>query len=914
MKPVTSELRKSIATQTMLSMAIRISLVITLVTGAAYIHMKNTITDQSVEQLKSYLSERGIREQGLFNLAKINHETMHARLLSEIQTPIPKEVGKEFDKLFIQKSDGTWRDREPKFNTNKYPSFYHGKHVPLTDLQKHRILVMRDFMERYGQAYEKQFIDTYFVTAQNSMILFWPGINWGADAPADLDMRKEEYLWVADPKNNPEKKTVWTGMYYDVTAKDWMVSVETPMYVKNEWVGNIGHDVLLKEILEGAIKKVLPGTKNIIFRKDGRLIAHGDFTDKILKENGNFNISKAQESNLGEIYNSVLKTGTKSSIVDFKKGNSFLATYFLEGPDWYFVIEYPKSIINSQALTAAKFILGLGLVSLVSELAVLYFVIRKRVALPLKELTGKTKKLSEGDFNVRVDLNRQDEIGTLADSFNIMTSAIAARDKELEKHTHELEKLVEVKTNSIKTILNNVSSGLFMCDENGIALDGNSRSCNELFGVSESSLKGKSLVELLNLSEREEANFDLLYRQIFSDVLPDEVSLDQIQKRFDLKEKSVELSGRTVRDENGTITAVLFTVTDITNLIRAENTASQNQTVLNILRQKSAFTSFLTESRDLVARGREYAISDNKPRVKAVLHTLKGNSAAFEITSAAELIHFLEERTSWTQQDFDNIEECFRDFLAAHRSVLDLDYDSENERSIEVGYSRLQLLEQVSRETKTLSELAAQVLNWTRTVKHRPAHELMGPIQEFAEQMAKRLGKQVRCEVHGGGLPLEPEMWRPVLSNVIHLIRNSLDHGIEAPHERAGKEPVGTLSLTFRSIAGAVEFEIVDDGRGLNINKIANAAQSKGKVTKFDIDKMSDSEKMELIFLDSVSTAETITEISGRGVGMSAFRNAVAGVNGKIEISSIAGKGTRIKVAIDLSEEGMETYLEPVAA
>ena len=213
------ENKQSLAKATMLSMAIRITIVIVLSTGAAYWHLQRVLTEQHLNMLSGYIKERGAREGQLFELAAGNHQTMAPRFLKALKEDYPGNVEKDFDRMFVHREDGSWRDRDPKINTNDEPTFYHGPQVEMTPELKKRLLIGKVFIRNYAHAYQGQFSDTYFTTPENSMLLFWPGLNWGGDAPKDLDMRKEEYIWVADPAHNPERKSKWTGMYYDVAAK-----------------------------------------------------------------------------------------------------------------------------------------------------------------------------------------------------------------------------------------------------------------------------------------------------------------------------------------------------------------------------------------------------------------------------------------------------------------------------------------------------------------------------------------------------------------------------------------------------------------------------------------------------------------------------------------------------------------------
>jgi hypothetical protein len=330
--------RKSLAGSTLLSMALRISVIITLMSGLAYLHLSSTIAEKAKIQLTKYVEERGRREAKLFDLATQNHAVMKeafekqlAEHFAQQNTGWPEKI-KKFDELFEQKADGTWRDRDPNIDSNIWPTYYHGNQVPMTDELKARTVLIHNFVTQYGHAYKKQFADTYLTTPENSMVLFWPGENWGKGAPSDLDMRKEEYIAVANPINNPTRATVWTGTYYDVAVKAWMASVETPVYANDQIYGTIGHDILMTELFDGTINEVLPGTSNLIFRGDGRLIAHPKYTSEIERAAGKYLMQESGNAELTQIYESIRKTPKDVSLVDWKEGKTFLGFYNIKAP------------------------------------------------------------------------------------------------------------------------------------------------------------------------------------------------------------------------------------------------------------------------------------------------------------------------------------------------------------------------------------------------------------------------------------------------------------------------------------------------------------------------------------------------------------------------------------------------------
>ena len=173
------------------------------------------------------------------------------------------------------------------------------------------------------------------------------------------------------------------------------------------------------------------------------------------------------------------------------------------------------------------------------------------------------------------------------------------------------------------------------------------------------------------------------------------------------------------------------------------------------------------------------------------------------------------------------------------------------------------------------------------------------------------LNKEVELRIEGDSVELDKTILEKIGDPLTHIVRNSLDHGLETPERRraAGKSPVGNLSIKAYHEAGKVIIEIVDDGAGIDPEIVGSKAVEKGVVTKLELERMSEKEICNLIFKPGFSTAEEVTEISGRGVGMDVVLTNLTEINGIIDLVSVKGKGTTIKVSIPLTLAIMPSLL-----
>jgi two-component system chemotaxis sensor kinase CheA len=187
--------------------------------------------------------------------------------------------------------------------------------------------------------------------------------------------------------------------------------------------------------------------------------------------------------------------------------------------------------------------------------------------------------------------------------------------------------------------------------------------------------------------------------------------------------------------------------------------------------------------------------------------------------------------------------------------------------------------------------------------------------------LSSKLGKQVELKTSGETTELDKSLIERIADPLTHLIRNSLDHGIESPEKRvaAGKSPVGTITLKAYHQGGNIVIEVGDDGAGLPRQKILDKAREKGLPVS---DQMTDQEVFHLIFEAGFSTAEQVTDVSGRGVGMDVVRRNIQGMGGRVEIDSMIGVGTRITVRLPLTlaildgmsvAVGDQTYILPLS-
>lgn len=222
---------------------------------------------------------------------------------------------------------------------------------------------------------------------------------------------------------------------------------------------------------------------------------------------------------------------------------------------------------------------------------------------------------------------------------------------------------------------------------------------------------------------------------------------------------------------------------------------------------------------------------------------------------------------------------------------------------------------QILQFTKTQNDagflLTAQQLNLitselqesVRQARKQPIASVWNQLPLVVRESARICGKQVRIEFEGEEIELDKTVLTAIKDPLMHIVRNAVDHGIETPKERTaqGKPAEGVLSLRAFPEWGNIVIEIRDDGAGLNVTKIKAKVLATGLLSPEELDEMSEDEIKQLIFLPGFSTAEQITSISGRGVGMDVVRSNIEKVGGMVELLSEAGQGTTLKIQFRLN-------------
>ena len=202
-----------------------------------------------------------------------------------------------------------------------------------------------------------------------------------------------------------------------------------------------------------------------------------------------------------------------------------------------------------------------------------------------------------------------------------------------------------------------------------------------------------------------------------------------------------------------------------------------------------------------------------------------------------------------------------------------------------------------------LNQVTSELQEGVMTTRMQPISGAWAKLPRLVRDLASDLGKQIELVTSGQDTELDRQVLELIKDPLTHMIRNAADHGLETPAERlaADKPAIGRITLSARHEGGAIVVEMADDGRGLPADRIRAKAVANGLISSSQAAAMSDAEARQLIFLPGFSTAETVTAVSGRGVGMDVVRTNIEKIGGVIELTSTEGQGTRFTIRIPLT-------------
>jgi HPt (histidine-containing phosphotransfer) domain-containing protein/two-component sensor histidine kinase len=498
--------------------------------------------------------------------------------------------------------------------------------------------------------------------------------------------------------------------------------------------------------------------------------------------------------------------------------------------------------------------------------------------------------IKKGELSGFVVLENRLAPGAFTDSLISLTQALVSQAaisldnaslyEDMESRVRERTAALHARNAEMRLVLDNVVQGLAIVDLQGKLAPESSAILHKWFpgGLPEKLgglFAGDSYANML---------FQSGWEQLLEDYLPPELCIDQLPKRLHKDAQVFDISWEPINDDDGKMTRMLVVLSDVTEILRGQEAEAEQRQQMALFQKLSADRSgvieFVKEASNIV---REVQSASHSGEVeKRLVHTLKGNAGFFGLTGLMTLCHelesaLLEEQRNLTPEERSKVAKTWNAIMDRLTPFIDVGSDVLQVRKADYEAALL-----------ALQHEGSSVADDLRLWQLEPLETRFQRIGEQATQLAERLEKgPITIRMEHAGVRTGSEQWAPFWSAFVHAVRNAIDHGLEPAWERTklGKG-IATIRLRAYFDRTAFVFELSDDGRGIAWEKVREKARANGLPYQTHDDLLA------ALFSDGISTKEAADEMSGRGVGMGALKDACIAMQAQISVESTAGSGT----------------------
>ncbi len=569
---------------------------------------------------------------------------------------------------------------------------------------------------------------------------------------------------------------------------------------------------------------------------------------------------------------------------------------FFGNPVAYVHMSTPREIHAQGNATIWSFMVALVIAGLIFGL-VISFMLEKNVISRVIKLANTINELrTKSDLTMRVPVSGRDEITSLSYATNEMLSSIQKGQDAL-----------SVRNSDMKLILDNAEQGFLNVNLDGSIAGERSSVVDKWLG----SPKAESRIwdYFFSSVPKTARIFKMGWEQLVEDIFPFEVSAAQMPSTMVLGKQVFEITLRPVYNQ-GVLYRVLAVISDVTARIEAEKKSLEQKEMVKVfqllLADRASLMEFFEDSADKIKQISSKPQMDRALQMRHI-HTLKGNAAQYGIETFAGLCHILESKLMESDANLstEDRERLQAEWQRTETRLGPLLERGRSKQSVEISKSDFDdLIASIKRKIQH-EQIDKLIASW----ELEPLNRRFARLAKTVEGLAERLGKEtIEVTIQDNGLRTHTEEFSDFWSGIVHTIRNAVDHGIESAEERKklGKPKGGRVTFAASTTDSHFLVEISDDGRGIDWNAIKLKAKTYGMPCDSKEDLTS------AMFTDGISTKETVTEVSGRGVGMAVIKAAVEELGGFIQVHSEMGKGTRFTFLFPISRIRLAKTIQPL--
>ncbi len=494
----------------------------------------------------------------------------------------------------------------------------------------------------------------------------------------------------------------------------------------------------------------------------------------------------------------------------------------------------------------------------------------------------------------------------------------------IEEINKDLDRKVVEKTSAIRSLFNNAEQGFLSFKEDLIVENEYSFKCCEIFA---GDIAGVNLAKLISCGNQEQEKFiktlllrvfslkDAGRREVYFSLLPTELTINE--KIINVAYKLID-----VQSEESKLTCMVI-LTDITEKHLLETKLERERSILRmgvkVVANHTDFVNAVLDYKDFCKNrigeiiNSDLDISSKYAELFRAVHTFKGTFAQFELQNITKKLHDFETaidhfiRVGYEELDLE-------DLFITNDLIAWLEEDFDILRGV-LGERYLRLDKLVVAEESKLKEIESRMLDLfkdseglalvkeLRMLRYKPIKEMLSHYPEYCKRLSDRLGKPIdEFEIQGSDVAVDPDAYYGLCKVMAHIFRNVMDHGIETAEQRIsnGKSELGSISCTTMADEEKIEIIVCDDGAGIDIEEIRKMAVSNSVMSFEEAAAASEEEVIQVLYSDGFTTADEVTELSGRGVGLPAVKAEVEKLKGTIHVESRKGHGTCFRIIVPL--------------
>lgn len=515
---------------------------------------------------------------------------------------------------------------------------------------------------------------------------------------------------------------------------------------------------------------------------------------------------------------------------------------------------------------------------------------------------------------------------------------------EAELWNKKLEQTVSNRTMAIRNLLDNVGQGLMTFGKSFLIDKDYSLECSKIFGEP---IEDKLFSQLISPDNEEESGFiDQVLKEVFNcqDELKINVYLSMLPENIKLDNKAISLEYKLIdniysQDEK----AVMVILTDITEKMLLEDKLKEDEKIMRMVANvASNFSNFMDCVKEFqyFYGSKVHEILDSDKTVSEMygdifrdIHTFKGSFSQFDMYDSVKNLSSMENALSYLRHTINNFTpKDLRAFVYSFDIIDFLDNDL-NILKDKLGTQLFAAGEMVQAELLRLTGIERDIMQicnpveyrtilpMVRSLRFKPLKDLLSSYPKYTVKLGESLERHINdFTIEGEDVYVDSERYGGFIKSLVHVFRNSVDHGFEAFDASLEQldNKTWNISCNIGTMDNYTEIVIKDDGSGIDFDKIRNKAIEYGLYNTEQAMSLDEKELLELICRENFSTKDTATSVSGRGIGLSAVKLEVEKLNGKLEIYTSKGRGTKLRFLIPLMDEekleelSAEVFAEPI--